>query len=70
MGATVGGRGNPLSIWAWGALVGATEYVCVEIDTQGKEVRGCIIMRGKVGGVDGNNFGSGTGDVRTMEFLH
>ena len=70
MGTTNGGRGNPFSIWAWGALVGETEDVCVEIETQGIEVRGCIIMRGKVGGVDGTNFGSGTGDVRGMEFLY
>ena len=82
VGTTLGERGEALSVWTWGSLVGLAEGVDVESETQGIEVIGHIIMGGEFGGVYGTTLGydtgsvvgttigSGTGDVRAMEYLH
>ena len=54
----------------WGALVGAMEGVVVESDTLGIELRGCILMEGYVGGVDGSVIGAVTGYGRAMVSIH
>ena len=48
VGTTIGERGEDLSVWTWGSLVGAAEGFGVGSETQGVELRGCIIMGAEV----------------------
>ena len=70
MGTTIGEQGDDLYIWTWGYLVGSSEGVGMGIETRGIEIRGCVIMGGEVGGVDGNTHRAGKGDGRAMVSLH
>ena len=66
VGTTIGERCNVLFVWTWGDLFGVREGVGVGSETRGIEIRGHVIMAGKVDDVDGTNLGDGTRDGRAM----